>query len=416
MNDSSFYAKKNENLLKMEGMANKCLTGKLSMMKFPYELENYFNEFDMPVRAKRFLVIGIIGLFFYNLFMINDKLMLPDIYKTAWFIRALIVTPVTVVALALIKLEVMRREADFFAAVIITMVAGSIMVMMLISNHSDVIHYYTGILIVVTFGNIIVRPRFVYAVLISLTISLMYLFTAFSVSQMNINVISNSCIMLFVNTILTLVGNFYLSIEYRREFLLNLLRRIGSIKLEESNRLLEKLSISDELTGLSNRRHFDLAFAKEWRSCSRNHQPLSVVFIDIDFFKDYNDYYGHQQGDLCLEIIAGGLSKVAQRPGDFVARYGGEEFVIFLSDTDLKNGLSIAENAKRIVEKLQVKHGSSPLSSYVTISLGVACVTPSEKINPDDLILFADRALYMAKNQGRNRVSEYSEELYAEYV
>lgn len=414
--DNGYKTTEKETLLKMEDMAIKSLNGRFSMLKFPYELENYFNEYDMPVRARRFLIMGVIGLFFYNLFLLNDKLMLPDIYRTAWFIRTLIVTPVLLVSLALIKFRVMKREADFFVAIIIIMIAGSIMVMLLISNHPNVIHYYTGILIVTTFGNIVVRPRFNYALIISISISLLYIFTAFSVSQMNSNAVINSCIVLLVNTILTLFGNFHLSIEHRREFLLSLLRRVDSIKLEESNMLLEKLSISDELTGLSNRRYFDLEFGKEWRNCLRNKLPLSAIFIDIDFFKDYNDYYGHQQGDLCLEIVAKGLSKIARRPGDCVARYGGEEFVVFLSNTELKDALAVAENARAIVEGLQVRHGSSPLSQYVTVSLGVACVVPSAEKEPEDLILYADRALYIAKSKGRNRVSEYSDDMYAEYA
>ncbi len=408
MIDYDFDEQKDENLLRMEGQIHQCLSSKLKMMKFPYELENYFNEFDIPIRQRRFFIMGIIGLIFYNLFMIGDKLMLPDIYKTAWFIRALVVTPVGIITLFLLKFNVMKREADFFASIVIFLIAASILVMLLISSHPNVVHYHTGILVVITFGNIIVRMRFNYAVFVSFVLCLLYVLTAYNVTLMDHDTITNSCFVLITNTLLTLVGNFHLGLEKRREFLYNLLRQIDSIKLEENNKLLEKLSISDKLTGLSNRRHFDFSFEKEWRTCLRNGSPISMIFIDIDCFKDYNDYYGHPQGDLCLEIIAHELLEIAERPRDFIARYGGEEFVVFLPDTDKNGALSIAERARLLVEGLKIKHGTSQISSFVTISLGVASITPTDPMKSADLTLFADKALYMAKNEGRNRVCVYN--------
>lgn len=410
MNGHVSDEQENEELLRMEGPIRQCFSSKLKVLKFPREVENYFNDFDTPTRNKRFLIMGIVGLLFYNLFMIGDRLMLPDIYKTAWFIRAFMVTPVAVVVFFLISKEIVKREADFLVSVVIAMVSGSIMVMLLISNHPNVVHYHTGIMVVITFGNIIVRPRFNYAVIYSSVVFVMYVLTAYSVAQMDSDTITNSCLVLFTNTFLTLVGNFHFRIEERREFLYTLLMRIDSIKLEENNRLLEKLSISDKLTGLSNRRHFDFAFEKEWRNCVRNGYPLSMIFIDIDYFKSYNDYYGHQQGDLCLEIIAKGLASVAQRPGDFIARYGGEEFVVLLSNTAIKDSLTIAENARKLVESYKIKHNSSQDSSFITISLGVASVEPSDSISADDLVNYADKALYKAKSEGRNKVCEYRDE------
>ena len=405
-----FDIKERDQLKLLETQIHQSLKNTLRLMKFPRDLETHFNDMDAPERNQRYFVLGIIGIIFFNLFMIADKIMLPDIYKTAWAIRTFIITPVCLIGLALLRSGRVLKQADLFAAIALVMLSASIMAMLLLSNHPNVAHYHTGILIVVTYGNIIMRPRFQYAAAASLLICVLYGLTAYHVTLMNEDIITNSCLVLFGNALLTLAGNFYLRMEKRREFLYSLLRHIDSQKLAESNRLLQKLSISDELTGLANRRHFDDLYGKEWRHCMRSSSPLSLIFIDIDYFKDYNDGYGHQQGDVCLEHIAKELSTAARRPGDLVARYGGEEFVILLSNTDIENCYDIAENVRISIEKLRIEHKFSGISPYVTLSLGVASVIPADSVEKSALILHADKALYMAKKNGRNRVSRYRDD------
>lgn len=409
MNYDKLDEDKNEHLLAMEVTINQCFNNKSKMIKFPDELESYFNEYDMPIRKKRFIIMGLIGLFFYNIFMVGDMLMLPDIYQTAWLIRGVIVTPIAVISLLLLKFNIMRKDADFIASMVIFSIAASILLMLLISNHPNVVHYHTGILVVITFSNLIMMPRFNYALLFSLAICLLYVLTALNITLMDKEIVTNSCFVLFANTLLTLVGNFHLRLEQRREFLFKLLRQIDSIKLEESNRLLEKISISDKLTNLSNRRHFDFTFDKEWKSSLRTNSPISMIFIDIDYFKNYNDYYGHPQGDACLKMIAKALSNSIKRPRDFVARYGGEEFVILLPDIKLSGASVIAEKIRQSIEKLKIPHEVSPRGSFVTISLGVASLVPTDENEANDLTLYADKALYVAKSEGKNRVHEYTE-------
>jgi len=175
-------------------------------------------------------------------------------------------------------------------------------------------------------------------------------------------------------------------------------------KLAKANRELEKLTFIDGLTGVSNRRHFDQVLDNEWRRALRNQNPLSLIMIDIDHFKRYNDHYGHQEGDECLKKVAKTLSRMAKRPGDLVARYGGEEFAIILSDTISKSALKLAEETKEAVLSLKIPHSTSQVCENVTVSLGLTSLTPDSDLSPQNLIKAADRALYKAKNEGRNQV------------
>jgi len=179
----------------------------------------------------------------------------------------------------------------------------------------------------------------------------------------------------------------------------------ANLKLEEANRELERLTLVDGLTDIANRRHFNQVIADEWRRALRSKNILSLVMVDIDYFKNYNDYYGHQAGDDCLRKVAKMLNKVAKRPGDLVTRYGGEEFAIILSDTDSKSASNLAEETRNDVFSLKIPHCQSDICEYVTISLGTASTVPA---SPDSsyqsLIEAADNCLYQAKHKGRNQV------------
>jgi len=159
----------------------------------------------------------------------------------------------------------------------------------------------------------------------------------------------------------------------------------------------------DDLTQVANRRRFDETLNEEWQRLSRDRAPLSLIFCDIDYFKLYNDTYGHQAGDDCLRAVADTISANCQRPGDFVARYGGEEFIVILPNTATEGAVHLAEDIRKEVERLKIPHMRSQVSRYITLSSGVSCVFPSADITPESLIGGADEALYEAKNQGRNR-------------
>ncbi len=176
-------------------------------------------------------------------------------------------------------------------------------------------------------------------------------------------------------------------------------------QLEESNRELQRLSSLDGLTGIANRRSFDRTLSQEWQRALRGATALALILIDIDWFKAFNDHYGHLQGDDCLKRIAQSLQASTNRPGDLVARYGGEEFAVILPETSLEGAATVAERMRSDVEALRIEHCQSRCSGQVSVSLGVACVVPTKVSSPESLILAADQALYAAKGSGRNRVA-----------
>lgn len=208
----------------------------------------------------------------------------------------------------------------------------------------------------------------------------------------------------FISANLVGMGIAYI-IEHRERtmFLQSLLLDIDNKEREVLYRDLEKLSREDALTGLANRRHFDECLRQEWNRCQREKKPLSLVLLDVDFFKQYNDFYGHQAGDHCLTEIARGLRKEAARPAEIVGRYGGEEFILLYPNT---NEQQIQINLKRIqdrLNKLAIPHEGSKVANVVTVSLGAATVLPVKSLNSEKLISLADAMLYRSKSEGRNR-------------
>jgi diguanylate cyclase (GGDEF)-like protein len=188
-------------------------------------------------------------------------------------------------------------------------------------------------------------------------------------------------------------------------------------ELQNAQIALQELADTDQLTGIANRRHFDRKFKVEWRRAMREQTPISLLLIDVDHFKKYNDTYGHQAGDKCLQEIAKALESITHRPADLASRYGGEEFSVLLPITPQKDAAMLAERLRKKIEALKIEHSKSEFG-IVTISIGVSCCEPAwdftgktpdqeQKVTfPAMLLTAADNALYISKEQGRNQVSE----------
>lgn len=179
-------------------------------------------------------------------------------------------------------------------------------------------------------------------------------------------------------------------------------------KLVRMQKELEELSYKDGLTGVANRRMFDSVMDVEWSNAQRSSQPLSLLLIDIDFFKQYNDCYGHIQGDACLQQVGKVLNKAATRARDFFARYGGEEFVMVLPETDAIAANKIAERCRKLIFKEQIQHEQSHISHVITISIGVGTLIPTYRDDRMAFIEEVDKRLYQAKQKGRNRIADGS--------
>lgn len=175
-------------------------------------------------------------------------------------------------------------------------------------------------------------------------------------------------------------------------------------KLLTMQRELEALSFKDGLTNIANRRRFDVSLEVEWERARHSRQPLSLLMFDIDFFKQYNDLYGHIRGDKCLVDIAQTLSLALDGLRDLVARFGGEEFIVLLPQADASVALKVAERCQRLIQKQAIGHAESPYDQHLTVSIGVGTVIPGEHLNPRGFIEAVDQQLYVAKKNGRNRI------------
>jgi diguanylate cyclase (GGDEF)-like protein len=200
-----------------------------------------------------------------------------------------------------------------------------------------------------------------------------------------------------------------INLSILRQRVRNLVRQSYLIKnqlseLQQANQNLKLLANIDSLTKLSNRRDFDRYIEQEWERMQRSRLPLSLIMCDVDFFKNYNDKYLHPNGDKCLIKVAMALRNTVRRSGDLVARYGGEEFAVILPNTDALGAVSVAEKIRLAVKDLQITHESSAIAPYVTVSVGVSTIIPTHESEFQTLIDTADRALYQAKSQGRDRV------------
>lgn len=185
-------------------------------------------------------------------------------------------------------------------------------------------------------------------------------------------------------------------------------QRVAEQKLREANQLLQKLSMADGLTGIANRRCFDEALHKSWTRATGTDEPISLLLLDIDCFKAFNDLYGHQAGDSCLKKIAGILSNIPWTPDDMPARYGGEEFVVLLPEKGVEQAVELASLIQESVKSASIEHKGSSIGEYLTISIGIACTRATNQLQPSVLIKEADIALYEAKKNGRNQIRIYS--------
>ena len=199
-------------------------------------------------------------------------------------------------------------------------------------------------------------------------------------------------IVVFVPIMVWLVGSLKLGLDTKTR------------ELELANRTLRVLSTMDGLTQVPNRRYFDEVFSKEWLSAIRTKNRLSLIMIDIDYFKAFNDEYGHLAGDDCLKAVAQVIAKEINRPEDFVARYGGEEFTVVLPNSNAKTAICVGEKIRKAVVDLRINHSKSLAAQFVTVSVGVTTVVVEQDKDYSKMISKADQALYLAKQQGRNQV------------
>jgi diguanylate cyclase (GGDEF)-like protein len=384
-----------------------CITNELNKnffsLSFPEQIEAKFSNYYFN-RMKEIMNQSIIlGVFIYLLFGILDILIYSDYLRKLFFVRYIVVTPVLLIGVYFLLNVKKERDIQLLFSLVLLIAGISIIVMILIV-HDPTHRYYSGLTVVLLFAYVAVGLRFKFALFVGWSFIVLYYLAAIIIYHPIDNfLISNTFSLIFFN-IIGMISSFFFEKHQRKLFLLSALVEIESKELEISNDRLKKLSRVDPLTNLANRRHFNGFFKKEWLRAMRYNIPISLIMIDVDFFKTFNDILGHQKGDEILTKISIIFNNCTRRAGDLASRYGGEEFLLVFYDTPLEQAVKIAENIREKILKLKIPFPGTESGETLTISLGVATVIPNKNSSCESLISAADDALYMAKRKGKNRV------------
>jgi diguanylate cyclase (GGDEF)-like protein len=371
-------------------------------LTFPPRLEEAFERETGVARTRYLVATGLVALLIYDLFLITDRMMIADVFGTALIVRMVIFTPIAL----LIFLAVWRRPSPFLREALettVTVLASfSVMYLFVISGSANAAYYHPGLALVLMYGNVVVRLRFRFALVASVATIAAYIVTQSVFGTLSLDVGVLYVTYLFATALFTLIANYTIERDQRFEYLVSLRERCRRVALTAVNTRLSELSRRDPLTGIANRRALDDYME---RVPGRPRQDaIAVVMLDIDHFKLFNDRYGHQAGDECLQRVAHAIRDSLHRSGDMVARIGGEEFVVVLPGADVRAAADIADNIRQRVVELGIPHELAPDRKCVTVSAGVAALDLARMADAKSVLAEADAALYRAKSGGRNRV------------
>lgn len=380
----------------------------LKYLKFSPIIEKAFQNYYLHkfIWQIRFAVFA--GILLYAIFGILDALILPEVKETLWFIRYGVVCPLGFLFLvATFSLNSESLIQMLHAGLVV--VGGMGIVGMIYVAPSDRAHlYYAGLMLVVFYAYTFSALRFYYASLSALSVTLLYPLVDVYVVKTDTEQLIANMFFLGSSNVIGLPVSYLLERHIRRDFLLTMLLAFEKRKTERLNMRLKDISYLDGLTGVPNRRKLEEHLSREWDRAKKSGQPLSLLMVDIDFFKRYNDLLGHLEGDECLRKVAQEINRHVRSGMDLVARYGGEEFAVVLPETNEEQARSIAERIRNDVESLKIPHPASEVSRYITVSVGVATLVPEDNLRKEVLVSMADRALYRAKRRGRNRVETFT--------
>lgn len=365
------------------------------LLRFPGALEARFEADTGKARVHELIMRGMLGLVLFNVFLISDWQLMPDRAEYANWLRLGLVTPIACLVMFIIALRPPAVLRETLAALIVVL-ASTVPPLLILSSESPLResgHY--AVLLVVMFATMVQRIRFWYALAAVAAIEVMYFGTLTQLPSLAPEEVVSFNMVFAGGALFSLVASYSLERDRRMTYLLAL--RDGL-----KNQELETISRRDPLTGLGNRRSLDAAL----RQLVENTPPgsdASVLLIDIDHFKPFNDSLGHQAGDDCLKLVAALIVSELREQGDLAFRFGGEEFLIVLRNADLQRALAIGERLRRVIARAGIRHPEAR-TGFVTVSVGVASTRIGSAITARELISSADAALYAAKRAGRNQV------------
>lgn len=375
-------------------------------LRFPRDLEARFLNDTAAERIRRLLLNSVFVAAAFNLFLVSDYLMVPDQFDLALRLRLLVFTPLlfaVIIVLARLNLPRVREGMAAVSGMAAALISAGLCVL-----STDVLApaYLVSLTSILTFASGVARMRFRPALGLDVCVVLFCLVSAWLMRERAPAALLIPVVMTVVATaVFTLYASYTMEKDERRNWLMRLREHLLLDELASANEDLDRVSRSDMLTGVANRRHVDEFLAQVWERARMDGTEVSVMMIDVDHFKAYNDRYGHPEGDACLRDVATTLKRRLRRPTDLVGRFGGEEFIAVLTDTPLSTAQAAAERVRKGVEGLNRLHSASSTHAIVTVSVGVACMRPSAPhATPAQLISAADEALYQAKHLGRNRV------------
>jgi diguanylate cyclase (GGDEF)-like protein len=378
--------------------------------KFPEGLQARYKEEHVTQRQKGLAIRGLLSIVLFNIFLLPDLFMVPDVFDLALKMRLLVFTTGTILGVYLI----MRLQSGYAREWVTTgvgLAAAAVNLHICLSSKDEFAGpYLVSMLPIILFSNAVAQMRFFPALVMDVAILLMFGFGVWMLANPdNLPMLLSAALTLASASVFTLYSCYTLERDERQNWLLRLREKVTMHELERANRHLDQVSRMDILTEVANRRHFDEYLQLAWERARHDGSEISLMMIDVDHFKSYNDRYGQPTGDDCLKDVAATLKRRLREPGDLIARFGGEEFIAVLVDTPLVAATIAAERARKGVENLNRSHAASPTHESVTVSIGVACLRPnSPHASPPQLIAAADEALYQAKSHGRNRIFAFA--------
>lgn len=380
-------------------------------LQFPADIEKSYVESSNTLFINSSRITLSLGILFYLIFGFADFVLGQEQVNTLWIIRALI-SAVMLVALGLIFNRRLSHWVVNITALGMIIIGLSVVLFIYLLEEPYSYGYHLGLIPWQVFVLVSLRSHVRAIMISSVIVFVAYILVAYSKEYSAYHPEIDHLVYIMLPLFSTFWGlliamGVYLGYEIEKStrigYVKNHLLALDTQRLTLLGEELHQLSTTDSLTGLANRRHFEVCFDLEWRKAVRTQDSIALIMIDIDNFKKYNDFYGHQAGDECLRQVCAALNTYAQRSGELVVRYGGEEFVVLLPRMTLTSALRIAQSICLRVRELNIPHIPSD-EHYVTVSIGVAALVPNLRDDPESLLRSADRCLYEAKARGRNQV------------
>lgn len=379
-------------------------------LRFPDPWEGIFRAEYAEQSVFQARIAAVIGIVLYMLFGFRDLFLAPEIITAVWIIRYGLVMPLLVLVLVLTFIKPLRKYVLWLAMLAILAVGGGVFAVSSVMSRPLNYMIDTGLIPIIIFACTVSRMRFYQALACTLLLFFMYQGFAFYngadapffMGSEPYQIHQAFSFLVLIVIMIGLFACYLLEYRVRENFLQNMMLQEEGQRLRGLTAVLQQLSSTDGLTGLFNRRHFMQAFDAEWRRCQRENRPLGLILLDIDYFKPFNDNYGHQPGDEVLKKVGAALKGVAKRGGEMAARYGGEEFILLFPEQDLEGIRKVAAKVNQVIRDLQIPHEYSQVESVVTCSVGAVSLYPSNDYTLEQIIEKADENLYGAKEGGRN--------------